>query len=417
MAESELHLGHTNMANQLLDSINKAADVLDPQYKAATDYLRGVAFSQQGAPEKAAALWQPVAGGLDRLYHTKASLSLTRLLLQEKKITLKEAIDRVDNLRFAWRGDGLEVNILHTLGALKVQDGQVLSGLEDMKQAADMADSLLDDSTPIRDDMKHVYSGLFLTDAAGKVAPLEIVSVYNEFSTLIPSGPDATTAALNFSDSLIRMDLLGKAAALMEDQLKSDNLPEDKVIALGTKLTAVYLLDSQPAQALAALQETEKPGISARAREERILLKARAQSQLGKTADAIATLSTLNSKNAQRLKADVLWRAQKWGDAATAIEALLPDPAKPVSEEDAPYVVNAAVAWKIAGNMDKLKEIKTKYDGPMAATKLATTFGVVTRDGGSSALGDRETMLKIAGEVDMFKGFLENYKAGLGPGS
>jgi len=417
MAESALHLGHTDMANQLLDSINKNSDALDPQYKAAIGYLRGVAFSQMGQPEKAVALWQPVADGLDRLYHTKASLSLTRLQLQQKKITLKQAIDQVDSLRFAWRGDGLEVNILHTLGALKVQDGQILSGLEDMKQAADLADSLQDDSAPIRDDMKQIFTGLFLSDPGSKVKPLEIVSVYNEFSALIPPGPEATTAALNFTDSLISMDLLGKAAALMEDQLKSGNLPEDKSAALGAKLTAVYLLDSKPKLALAALLETEKSGLSPRIQEERKLLKARAQSQLGQTTDAIATLSTLNSKNAQRLKADVLWRAQKWADAATAIEALLPDLTKPLTEQDASYVVNAAVAWKLAGNLDKLKEIKAKYESPMAATKLASTFDVVTRDGGSSTLGDRETMLKIAGEVDMFKGFLENYKAGLGSGS
>ena len=266
--------------------------------------------------------------------------------------------------------------------------------------------------------MKRIFTDLFLSDTSGsKVKPLEMVSVYNEFSTLIPPGPEATTAALNFADSLIRMDLLGKAADIMEDQFKNGSLPDDKSAALGTKLTAVYLLDSKPKEALAALQETDKSGLSSRIREERTLLKARAQSQLGQTSDAIATLSMFNSKNAQRLKADVLWRAQKWADAATATESLLPDLTKPLTDEDASYVVNDAVAWKLAGNMDKLKEIKTKYESAMAATKLASTFDVVTRDGGSSALGDRESMLRIAGEVDMFKGFLENYKAGLGSGS
>ncbi len=92
-----------------------------------------------------------------------------------------------------------------------------------------------------------------------------------------------STAALNFTDSLISMDLLGKAAGLMEDQLKSGNLPEDKSAALGAKLTAVYLLDSKPRQALAALLETEKSGPAQRATaKERTLLKTRAQSQLGR---------------------------------------------------------------------------------------------------------------------------------------
>jgi hypothetical protein len=413
MAESALRLGHADMAQQLLDSINKSSEALTRQNQAAIDYLRGETFAQQGNREKAAVLWQSVAGGLDRLYHTKASLSLTRLLLQQKKITPKEAIDRIDSLRFAWRGDGLEVEVLHTLGALKVQNRQILSGLEDMKQAADLADSLLDDSTPIRDDMKQIISDLFLSDSTGIVTPLEVVSIYNEFGTLMPAGADSSRAALNFADNLIRIDLLDRAAAVIEEQIRG-GLPDDTTIALGTKLAAVYLLDSRPSQAEAALKETEKSGISGKAREERTLLRARAQSQLNQTADAINTLSTLNSKNAQKLKADVLWHAHKWGEAAGALEALLPDPTKPVSDEDAAFVVNAAVAYKLANLPDKLKEIKSKYTTALAPTKLASTFGVVTRDGGSSNLADRDSMLKIAGEVDMFKGFLENYKTGPG---
>jgi hypothetical protein len=417
MAESALHLGNTKAANELLGSIDKTAVAAEPRYRAAIDYLRGISYAQEGHLEKAAALWAPVAEGIDRLYHAKASLSLTRLLLQQKKITLKEATDRVDSLRFAWRGDGLEVSILHTLGALKVQGGQVLSGLEDMKRAADLADSMLDDSAPIREDMRRVFSDLFTSDVAGKVSPLEMVSVYNEFRSLIPPGPEAETAALNFIDGLIRMDLLSKAAALMEEQVKAGNMTDARVAALGTKLTAVYLLDSKPAQALDALLETERAGISARLKEERTLLKARAHSQMNETDAAIATLSALNSKNAQRLKADVLFRARRWAEAADAISTLLPDPSKPLTTEEASYVVDAAVALKLAGDMEKLAKIRDTYAAPMAATKLAATFGVVTRDGGGADLADRETMLGIAGEVDMFKGFLENYKAGLGSGS
>ncbi|MBU6475544.1 MAG: hypothetical protein KGQ70_06235, partial [Alphaproteobacteria bacterium] len=66
------------------------------------------------------------------------------------------------------------------------------------------------------------------------------------------------------------------------------------------------------------------------------------------------------------------------------------------------------------GDADKLENLKEKYQAAMAKTRLAATFDVVTRNGGDSALGDREQMLKIAGEVDMFKDFLESYKAGLG---
>jgi len=416
MAESSLRLGHTDTATKLLDSINVTSKSLMPQYQAAINYLRGEVFSQEGKPDQAAEIWQPVADGLNRLYHAKASLSLTHLHLRQKKITLKEAIDQIDNLRFAWRGDGLEVKILRSLGSLKVQDNRILLGMEDMKQAAELADRLLDDSTPIRDDMKKIFSDLFSGNQIIRISSLEAISVYDAFSSLLPSGSEGVVASLSFADCLISMDLLERAAWIIEEQIRI-GIPDSKIVDVGAKLATIYLLDANPSQALEALKVTERRGLTEKMREERILLKARAQSQLNQTAAAIDTLSTMDSRNARKLKADVLWRAQKWREAAEAIEALLPDAGKSLNEEDALLVVNAAVARKLAGNSDRLKKLKDKYEAAMMGMKLSATFGVVTRDGGASALADRETILRIADEVDMFKGFLNNYKASLDKGS
>ncbi len=414
MAEAALHLGHTAQANKLLASINQTSSALDPHYRAAIDYLRGISYAQQGEPEKAETLWVPVADGLDSLYHTKASLSLARLLLQEKKITLQDAIDRVDSLRFAWRGDGLEVDILHTLGALKVQNGQILSGMEDMKQAAALSMRLNDDPSPITDDMQRVFVDLFTSNDKGKVQPLQLVALYNEFSNLTPPGAEGTTVTLNYIDDLINIDLLDQAASQMQNLLQNGNLPESLAAAVGVKLTAVYLLDSKPKEALLALAQSARAGLPRHIMIERELLKARALSQMGKTDAAIAVLKNMHSEDAERLKANVLWRANRWADAAAALEPLLPDPLSHLTDKQATYVLNDAVAWKLAQDTGKLEALKEKYQAAMAKTKLAATFDVVTRNGGDSALGDREQMLKIAGEVDMFKDFLDSYKAGLG---
>lgn len=417
MAESALHLGHTDTAKKLLDTVNLTSEAMDPQYQAAINYLRGETFSQEGELKKAEEIWVPVVKGLDRLYHTKGTLSQTRILLKQKKITLKEAIERIDNLRFAWRGDGLEIEVLRTLGSLRVQNNQVLAGLEDMQQAAALSDSMLDDSEHIRNDMRQIFLDQFIGDQASKIPPLEAVSVYNEFNSLLPPGAEGQAATLDFVNYLINIDLLDKAAEIIEAQMKI-GLPPEKAVSVGTKLAAVYLLNGKAQPALDALKKTEAPGMAAGAAEERSLLKARALSQLRQTDAAISTLSALSSKNAQRLRADVLWRAGEWNAAAPAIEALLSDASgASLSEEDAQLVVNAAVAWKLSGNADKLKEIREKYAAAIASTKQASTFGVVTRDGGVSALADRDSTLKIAGEVDMFKGFLDAYKAASGKGS
>jgi tetratricopeptide (TPR) repeat protein len=412
MAESALRLGRTDTAIALLGSVSTASEDFSPQYKSAIGYLRGEAFRQKNHIDDAVAAWQPVAKGIDRLYHTKASLALANLMLQQKKVTLKEAIDQVDSLRFAWRGDGLEVQILQNLGALKVQDGQYLSGLEDMKEAATLSDSLLDDATPIRDGIRRVFTDLFVGGQAEKIPPLEAVSLYQEFSSLLPPGQDSATASLHFADYLVRMDLLEKAEKIFEDNLKSGVAPDGQVAPMGAKLAAVYLLDAKPSLALAALDETARGGVDDKQREERVLLRARAQSQLGRTDDAISTLAAAGSKDAQKLKVDVLWHAKRWAAAAAAIEPMLPPPSAKLDDDGAKLVLNMAVASKLAGNTAALDALKTRYAAAMSATPLASTFGVVTRDGGLSSLADRDTLLKMSGEVDMFKGFLDSYKAG-----
>lgn len=414
MAESALRLGKTDTAAALLASLDSMQEGFGPSSRAALNYLKGEAARQNGDAATAIRLWKPVASGIDRLYHTKASLALTNLRLAEKQITVKKAIEDVDSLRFAWRGDGLEVQILQNLGQLKIQDNKYLSGLEDLRAAAALADSLLDDSEPIRANIARAFSDLFVGGKARDLQPLEAVSIYNSFQEYMPPGEEGAVAALGFADSLIGIDLLEKAEALLETQLKSGYVPEAKLPATQNKLAAVYLLDSAPEKALATLDAAGAGYDDIAA--ERVLLRARALSQMGKTEEAIDALSASATRQARKLKADVLWRARRWRDAAETIESMLPVPGKTLTEEDAQMVVNAAVGYKLAGDGPRVADLKTRYGQEMDSTTLGSTFGVVTRTGGSSRLADRDTILKIADEVDMFKGFLDAYKAG-GKGS
>ena len=73
-------------------------------------------------------------------------------------------------------------------------------------------------------------------------------------------------------------------------------------------------------------------------------------------------------------------------------------------------VLNTAVALKLAGNTQELSEFKSAYDPLMAGTALANSFAIVTRPAGRTTLSDRDTMLNIAGEVDLFRGFLDSYR-------
>jgi tetratricopeptide (TPR) repeat protein len=304
-----------------------------------------------------------------------------------------------------------------TLGRFKIMDQRYLDGLNDLKTAATLSDALRDDSTPLRVEMADTVASLCGNNEADrkKLPPLEAVSIYNEFEDLLPEGEEGAPALLNFADYLISMDLLDRAAGLINRALSQVTAPAQQA-DIGARLAAVYLLDSRPTLALEALERSNPANaadMDADLLSERTLLKARAQSQVNMTDAAIATLSGLASSDAQKLKADVLWRARRWGQAAAAIENLLPvaDSTGTLDDETARLVMNSAVGYKLAGDTAKLTELRSRFGPRMAATTLGPTFNVVTRDGGSASLADRDTIMRIAGEVDMFKGFLDSYKA------
>ena len=74
-------------------------------------------------------------------------------------------------------------------------------------------------------------------------------------------------------------------------------------------------------------------------------------------------------------------------------------------------MLNVAVALKLADERAAMNQLRDNYMDFMRETTLANSFALVTRSAGRTTLSDRDTMLRIAGEVDIFKGFLDNYRA------
>lgn len=418
MAESALRLGHTADAQKLLDTLKMMPSATDVHNGSAIAYLRGEIARQEGRIDDAIRIWKDVSIGIDRLYHTKASLALANIQLQQKMITPQAAADQVDSLRFAWRGDGLEVQIIHDLGLMKTQAGKFLEGLQDLKSAVALADSMMIDSDPIKADITRAFNAVFAGNPDQKIPAIEAVSVYNEFNKLVPAGEAGAEIRLRAAEFMISIDLLGKAAGILEDLFNTGMVPPERIASTGAKLAAVYLLDDKPEAAIATLDKTASSAMDDAEKERRALLMARAQSQMNNTDQAIQTLSTYLSADAQKLKVDVLWRARRWAEAGDVLLSILPDPSdKNFSDEQSHLVVNAAVACKLAGNSVCLQNMRSNYAAAMAGTKQATTFTVITREGGASTLADRDTILKIAGEADLFKQFLESYKSSVMPAS
>src|SRR4030095_1354516 len=87
----------------------------------------------------------------------------------------------------------------------------------------------------------------------------------------------------------------------------------------------VCLTNRKPDRAIAALRSTRIADLSGELRQQRLLLEARAQSDVGRPDLGLATISTLWGREAVRLRSDIYWASRKWRESAEQIELYYAD--------------------------------------------------------------------------------------------
>ena len=410
MAESNLRIGEVDRALSLLNSLSVYGDEILPRQEAGIQYLRGEAARQKGNYSYAIELWEPIAAGKDRLYHAKAGLALTTLKYEEKEISEEEALEELDKLRYAWRGDSLEVHLIHQIGLYQIKMRKYKTGLNTLRYAVKLAKSNLSDTVPIVEDMRKAFYNLYVKGDANNLPTLEAIALYDEFGELIPSGVEGRLAVENFVKFLVKMDLLGRASSLLETELRNMK-PSLKKTEMETELASIYLTDGKAAKSIPLLSKDSIKDMPDELRHKRGILLGKSYAEANKINQAIAVLQKTPTSEAKRLMADILWHNSQWAQTAKILESFLPKthPTR-ISRQEARDVLNAAVAYKLAGDKENLNKLKMNYGKIMVKTEFGPSFTVITRADGGDRLTDRETLNAIAAEVDIFDNFMENYR-------
>jgi hypothetical protein len=416
LAEVALHAGDVKTAGTILGVMEKNRSRFTSGTQAGMDYLEGEMHRQKGEPDKAKDLWTPLSTGKDHLYRAKAGLALTSLQLQKGEITPAQAIDRLEGLRYVWRGDELEARINYMLGKLYLEDKQYLKGFSILKDAAGMSDG--DIAAEINSFMKDSFKTLLMDDKT--ITPLDSALVYEEFPDLAPGGEDGDKLAQRLAERLVEADLLPRASILLQKQVDTRLHGADQA-RVAARLAAIYLLDKEPAKALPVLdiaqgfyeKQTDKDSQTLLLRAQ--LMRARALSQLGRTPEALAMLAKFPpNAEVNSLRADIAWQAGLWDQAAVALNDMILDqgidPAKPLTQKQADLILNRAVALNLSGNKVALANLHSRYQDAMNRTSRAKLFDVVARPRESALLSDKQTLDAIVSEVDIFKDFLDSYR-------
>ncbi len=418
LAEVALRSGDVKKGETILGALAHTRATLSPSAGAALDYLQGQADRQAGKTDEAEKLWTPLLTGKDDLFRVRAGLALTMEELEKGKLKPEQATDRLEGLRYAWRGDELEAQINFMLGKLYMQQKQYMKAFTIMRDAAGMSPDA-DIAGDIDAYMRSEYKDLLMNDKT--ISPLEAITIYQEFQDLAPPGEDGNKLAQNLAERLVTTDLLGRAGDLLQKQVDFKLQGQEKAdVAL--RLAAIALLNKDTDRANTALDQAQAfyqtvPNGADKDKKLReiSLLRARVLSQAERAEEALSMLMKMPpAADINRLRADIAWKANLWPDAADALQDMILDAdvaeGKPLSEQQGALLLNRAVALNLAGDRVELANMRERFGEAMKSTKRGKLFDVVTRPHSVNVMAEQQTIQNIVSEVDMFKDFLDDYK-------
>lgn len=379
-------------------------------YNPKIQYLRGVMDYQFGHVDKAENLWRMVALSRDRLYRTRAELALVDLAVAKGKMKPADAAKRLEGLRFVWRGDDLELDILARLGKFYLDGNKYVDGFTTLSTATRLYP---DDpkSAELRAEMSELLRKIYLENAAPAMGPLEALGLYQQFNSMAPVGEVGDAIARKLAEKLVTVDLLDQAAALLDKQVR-ERLSGPLKAEVGAQLAAIRLLNKQPDQALESLDNSAVDGISETLDDERHLLRARAHMELGDFAEAETTLGDIGEEAANALRVDIAWRNQRWADAAKLLGALIGAPparGDKLAPEKITLLLNRATALVLAGDEGALAQLARDFSPALAGLPEAGAFRLLTQ-AQSDQFANPSDIIDRLNDVDLFKQFLDKYR-------
>lgn len=358
-------------------------ETLDDEEKALVSYARArVQELLNGNVDDIAKLYELAENSESRLIRALAGRAKIDLLLRNKKISVKGAIEGYERLRFSWRGGDFEFDLLKRLGELYMQAGDYPNGLRTLRDLASGFSSHKGTSDVVQ-AMRDAFVRLYLDGQADSMQPLTAIALYNEFQELLPSGAKGDQLIQRLADRLVAVDLLNEAAALLQQQVQNRLSGVDKG-RVGARLALIHVLNQQPEKALEALKASEVNGMSLDLLGQRRRLKARALADMGQHNDALALLAGDETRDADILRSEIFWKNGNWREAADALKVLVETTVKdveaPIDDGTAGIIVDWATALILAGDEDGLSRMRRLYGERMANTEFHDEFQLLTAE-------------------------------------
>jgi hypothetical protein len=407
-AETAVETGKLNIAyTEVALSI---AQTKDPVEQLETRLIQAKLIEAMGYPKRALPLYDAIARApLDRL-SAPAKMHAAELRLQLGQINQTQAISLLDSLRYRWRGDRVELELIRNLGRLYLQGGHYREALETLSTMAN-APIVAPEMADIHNDLSSTFRALFLDGRADGMEPIQAVGLFYDFQSLTPVGADGDLMLRKLARRLVDVDLLDQAEKLLKYQVEN-RLDGPAKGQVATDLATLYLMDKKPEAAIQALNDSRTTILPKDLQDQRRMIEARAWLALNQNDHALELVAKDTSSDADVVRAEVAWRSQSWAQVGGLLEKVLgerwkkPDPLAPEQEA---MLLRAGIAYSLASDEAGLGRLRDHFGGfvPQARAPDALRVALagpeampaLTRDFGKYAQG-----------ADLFAGWVERMK-------
>jgi tetratricopeptide (TPR) repeat protein len=363
-----------------------------------------------GRPEDALAAYRSAADSPDRPAAAQGRLRETALRYSLGDLKRDEVISDLESLTTVWRGDETEIEALQMLARLYTEEHRYRDSFYVMRSAM-AAHPDWDMTRRIQEEAAKTFDALFLAGKGDAMAPIDALSLFYDFRELTPIGNRGDEMIRRLADRLVSVDLLDQAAGLLQYQVDK-RLQGAARSEVATRLAVIYLMNRKPDKALAVLRASRSGNLSTELRDERLLLEARALSDLGRHALAIEVAADVKGTQASRLRSDVYWAAHKWRKSAEQIELMYGDRWKqwqPLTDVERSDILRAEIGYALADDKLGIQRFRDRYAPKMASTPDASAFEVVSAPLGSAG-EDFKAIARAAAASDTLDDFLRDMK-------
>jgi len=383
---------------------------LSTEHAPAAAVLRGRLAEALGHEADAVSDYQTAVDSQDRGAAAEARLYQIALKQKRNEISQADALRELETLSVMWRGDGLEVRTLEMLARLYSDAGRFAESLAAVRTA-----TRLEPNSELarqgQDEGSALFAQIFLGSKGDDLPPVDALAMFYEFREFTPIGRRGDEMIRRLADRLVAVDLLDQASELLQYQV--DHRLEGAARAqVAARLAMVYLTSRKPDRAIAALRTTRISDLSGELRQQRLLLEARAESDVGRHDLALDIISNISGREAIRLRSDIYWASRRWREASEQIELYYGDrwrdfrPLNPVEKGD---VIRAVVGYALAEDAIGLARFREKYAPFMSGDADRAAFETASKPAAASS-AEFGAIAKLAASVDTLDGFLREMK-------